>query len=174
MGLFTNWLKKKEPEQETRGLFCDSLMYNMNGGYTTNKAMLLSTVYRCVDVISDAVAQLPLEPYYINDSGYKEKFIKHPTYYLLNKEPNNKMSRFTFIKTLIVSTLLKGNGYAYIERDAKGDAVALHYLQPDYVTITEQKDGIRYSVVGIKGLVEPCNMIHILNFSYDGITGIST
>ena len=59
MGLFTNWLKKKEPEQETRGLFCDSLMYNMNGGYTTNKAMLLSTVYRCVDVISDAVAQLP-------------------------------------------------------------------------------------------------------------------
>ena len=110
MGIFTNWFKKKEPEQETRGLFCDSLMYNMNGGYTTNKAMLLSTVYRCVDVISDAVAQLPLEPYYINDSGYKEKFIKHPTYYLLNKEPNNKMSRFTFIKTLIVSTLLKGNG----------------------------------------------------------------
>ena len=75
---------------------------------------------------------------------------------------------------MIVSTLLKGNGYAYIERDAKGDAVALHYLQPDYVTITEQKDGIKYSVVGIKGLVEPCNMIHILNFSYDGITGIST
>ena len=131
MGIFTNWFKKKEPEQETRGLFCDSLMYNMNGSYTTNKAMLLSTVYRCVDVISDAVAQLPLEPYYINDSGY-------------------------------------------IERDAKGDAVALHYLQPDYVTITEQKDGIKYSVVGIKGLVEPCNMIHILNFSYDGITGIST
>ena len=73
MKLF-NWnfqiSKIKEPEQETRGLFCDSLMYNMNGGYTTNKAMLLSTVYRCVDVISDAVAQLPLEPYYINDSGY--------------------------------------------------------------------------------------------------------
>ena len=136
--------------------------------------MLLSTVYRCVDVISDAVAQLPLEPYYINDDGYKEKFVKHPTYYLLNKEPNNKMSRFTFIKTLIVSTLLKGNGYAYIERDSKGDAIALHYLQPDYVTITEQKDGIKYSVAGIKSFIEPCNMIHILNFSYDGITGIST
>ena len=47
------------------------------------------------------------------------------------------MSRFTFIKTLIVSTLLKGNGYAYIERDAKGDAIALHYIQSDYVTIVE-------------------------------------
>lgn len=168
------WFTKKKPAQELRGTVFDSLMYNTTGGYTTNKAMLLSTVYRCVDVISDAVAQLPLEPYYVNDAGYKEKFIKHPTYYLLNKEPNSKMSRFTFIKTLIVSTLLKGNGYAYIERDARGDAVALHYIQSDYVTITEQKDGLKYSVVGIKGYVEPCNIVHILNFSYDGITGIST
>lgn len=172
MGWFTR--KKPAPEQELRGTMFDSLMYNTTGGYTTNKAMLLSTVYRCVDVISDAVAQLPLEPYFINDAGYKEKFIKHPTYYLLNKEPNSKMSRFTFIKTLIVSTLLKGNGYAYIERDTKGDAVALHYIQSDYVTIVEQKDGLKYSVVGIKGYIEPCNMVHILNFSYDGITGIST
>jgi len=149
-------------------------MYNQAGGYTTNKAMLLSTVYRCVDVISDSVAQLPLEPYYKDDAGYKEKFVKHPTYYLLNKEPNKKMSRFTFIKTLVVSTLLKGNGYAYIERDNKGDATALHYIPSEYVTTTDGKDGIRYSVVGIKGFVEPCNMIHILNFSYDGITGVST
>ena len=26
MGLFTNWFKKKEPAQETRGLFCDSFI----------------------------------------------------------------------------------------------------------------------------------------------------
>ena len=165
-----NWNKPLE----VRSSSFESLMYNQAGGYSTNKAMLLSTVYRCVDVISDALAQLPLEPYYINKDGYKEKFIKHPSYYLLNKEPNKKMSRFTFIKTLVVSVLLKGNGYAYIERDDKGDAIALHYIQPDYVTIQETKDGIKYSVVGIKGLVESCNMIHILNFSYDGITGIST
>ena len=112
-------------------------MYNQAGGYTTNKAMLLSTVYRCVDVISDSVAQLPLEPYYKDDAGYKEKFVKHPTYYLLNKEPNKKMSRFTFIKTLVVSTLLKGNGYAYIERDNKGDATALHYIPSEYVTTND-------------------------------------
>lgn len=165
-----NWNKPLE----VRSSSFESLMYNQAGGYSTNKAMLLSTVYRCVDVISDALAQLPLEPYYINKDGYKEKFIKHPSYYLLNKEPNKKMSRFTFIKTLVVSVLLKGNGYAYIQRDDKGDAIALHYIQPDYVTIQETKDGIKYSVVGIKGLVESCNMIHILNFSYDGITGIST
>lgn len=47
------------------------------------------------------------------------------------------MSRFTFIKTLVVSTLLKGNGYAYIERDNKGDATALHYIPSEYVTTND-------------------------------------
>ena len=60
--------------------------------------MLLSTVYRCVDVIGDSVAQLPLEPYFIDKDGYKRKFTEHPSYYLLDREPNRKMSRFTFMK----------------------------------------------------------------------------
>ncbi len=87
------------------------------------------------------------------------------------------MTRFTFIKTLVVSTLLKGNGYAYIERDNEGNAVALHYIPSDLVTIIQPKslqENVAYSVTGLPNLIEACNMIHILNFSYDGITGIST
>jgi len=138
--------------------------------------MLLSTVYRCVEVISDSVAQLPLEPYKIDAQGYKMKFLSHPSYNLLNKEPNDKMTRFTFMKTLVVSTLLKGNGYAYIERDNSGNAVSLHYIPSGNVSIikpTRLKDPVKYNVTGI-GTVEDCNMIHILNFTYDGLEGIST
>jgi HK97 family phage portal protein len=123
------------------------------------------------------VAQLPLEPYKIDKDGYKRKYLEHPTYYLLNKEPNSQMSRFTFMKTLITSVLLNGNGYALIERDAKGDAVSLKLIPSELVTISKVdplKNKIMYNVTGIKQLVEPVNMIHILNFSYDGITGIST
>jgi len=173
-----NWFKKKTPEPiaEKRSFF-DSLMYNSQSGYTTNKAMYLSTVYRCVEVISDSVAQLPLEPYLIDDSGYKSKHIKHPTYRLLNKEPNNKMSRFTFIKTLIQSVLLRGNGYAYIERDKNGNVLSLQFIDSTWVTIvtTDTKTNkLMYSITGFDTLVEPINMIHILNFSYDGIRGVST
>ena len=139
--------------------------------------MLLSCVYRCVEVISDSVAQLPLEPYRIDSQGYKVKFTSHPTYRLLNSEPNARMTRFTFIKTLIVSTLLKGNGFAYIERDGEGNAIALHYIPSDQVTINPPatiKDNVTYSVVGFSKAIEACNMIHILNFTYDGVTGLST
>lgn len=145
------WTKatKKVPEEEQRCDFYTSLMYNSNGGYTTSKATLLSTVYRCMEVISDSVAQLPLEPYRIDSNGYKMKFTKHPTYRLLNSEPNSKMTRFTFIKTLIVCTLLKGNGFAYIERDNEGNATVLHYIPSELVTIIPPKtlgDTIAYSV----------------------------
>ena len=78
------------------------------------------------------------------------------------------------MKTLITSVLLDGNGYAYIERDDKGDAVALKLIPSELVTVSNLNDNIMYNVVGFKQLVEPVNMIHILNFSYDGITGIST
>ena len=172
--IFKSFFKKKKPETEERNYLFDSLTYNSKGGYTTNKAMLLSTVYRCVDVISDSVAQLPLEPYLIDSSGYKTKYTDHPTYYLLNREPNQNMSRFTFIKTLIVSVLLKGNGYAYIERDNNGNVQSLQFIEADYVTAFTTGNKLMYSITGFNTLVEPINMIHILNFSYNGIDGIST
>ena len=169
--------KRKQPEvKEERGSFSDYLLYNGSTAYTTDKSMLLSAVYRCVEVISDSVAQLPLEPYKIDSKGYKVKFTSHPTYKLLNKEPNQRMTRFTFIKTLIVSTLLRGNGYAYIERDGKGDAMALHLIPTELVTIINPKtlkEPIKYGIAGL-GTIESKDMIHILNFSYDGVVGIST
>jgi len=47
------WQKEK-PEQ--RVLFGDFLSYNSASSYANNKAMLLSAVYRCVEVISDSIA----------------------------------------------------------------------------------------------------------------------
>lgn len=167
----------KKKQQEERSSSFDYLLYNGANSYSTSKALLLSTVYRCVEVISDSVAQLPLEPYKIDSEGFKIKFTSHPSYRLLNSEPNSRMSRFTFIKTLVVSTLLKGNGYAYIERDSEGNAVALHYIPSELVTIIKPKtlkDNTAYSITGIGNVIEACNMIHILNFSYDGVEGIST
>lgn len=171
-----NFRKKKKEERQQTNSF-DYLLYSAAGGYTASKALLLSTVYRCVEVISDSIAQLPLEPFRIDSNGYKVKFDTHPTYNLLSKEPNQRMTKFTFIKTMIVSMLLKGNAYAYIERDERGNAKALHYIPADLVTVIPPEtlqDNVTYSVTGLKNVIESCNMIHILNFSYDGITGIST
>lgn len=165
------YFKKKEE----RGYSPLSFSYNSSTSYKGGKAMLLSALYRCVDVISDSVASLPLEPYMMDEQGYKRKLYNHPCYNILNREPNNKMSRFTFMKTLVVSTLLKGDGYAYIERDNNGNVKALHYIDSGKVTINEETDGtISYSISGMKNRISDKDIIHIINFTYDGIHGIST
>lgn len=145
-----------------------------------SKPMLLSAVYRCTDLISDTVGVLPLKIYSIDKDGFKLEAKDHPLWWLLDNEPNENMDRFNFLKVLTVSALLRGNGYAYIERDAKGVVpVQLYFISENDVTIVwhTDKDGIkrkRYQVNYLTALVEPSDMIHILNFSYDGIIGVST
>jgi phage portal protein BeeE len=53
-----NWFnrKKKQENVEERSSTFDYLLYNCGASYSTSKAMLLSAVYRCVEVISDSVA----------------------------------------------------------------------------------------------------------------------
>lgn len=144
-----------------------------------SKPMLLSTVYRCVDLISDSVAVLPLKTYELDSDGFKKEAKSHPAYYVLDMEPNEDMTRYVFFKTIMASVLLTGNGYAYIERDRNLNVSQLIYLPTSQVSIVwiQDKRGImrkRYQVVGFKELVEPRDMIHVLNFSYDGVIGVST
>ncbi len=165
---------EKEPQTEERGLCSIALNYS-NANRT--EPMTLSAVYRCVEVISDSVAQLPLEPFAIDSDGYCRKLVNHPSYYLLSKEPNKNMSRYTFIKNLVTSMLLQGNGYAYIKRDGRGNPRSLLFLPPGYVTIMDtgivDESPVKYNVTGI-GQVPSEDIIHILNYSIDGIHGIST
>ena len=154
-----------------------ALMFGGGGSYTQDKAMLLSTVYRCVNLISDSVAQLPFEPYRVDAKGYKKKYQTHPSYHVLNCEPNQRMTRYTFIKLLISSMLLRGNGYAYIVREANGDVKELIYLPSELVTIIPPKyiyQPVKYNVTGFDFEVEAKDMIHLLNYTYDGVVGIST
>ena len=139
----------------------------------------MSTVYSCVDLISASLAVLPLKTYELDRDGFKREYKEHPAYHILDLEPNEDMTRFVFFKTLMASVLLTGNGYAYIERDNKLDVSQLIYMPTSHVSVVWVTDskGImrkRYQVTGFKELVEPRDMIHVLNFSYDGIIGVST
>ena len=141
--------------------------------------MLLSAVYRCVDLISDSVGAVPMKVYHIDRQGFKKEASWHPANDVLKLEPNENMTAFTFFKTLVTSVLLTGNGYAYIERGKDGEVQQLIYMPSQNVKVVFMKDdeGIerkRYQLVGFGSLIEPKEMIHVLNFSYNGIEGVST
>lgn len=147
--------------------------------YSHDSAMKLSTAYRCVEVKSSDVGSLPLKIYERLPDGFKREAFDHPLSRILNIEPNSDMSRFVFFKTLQTSVDLRGNAYAYIERDGKGRVEQLVYIPESEVDIEFVPDdnGAKckfYRVNGFSKLVHPKDMLHILNFSYDGIKGVST
>ena len=174
MTIFGIEIRKIKKEKEPFESFINVQRF----GAGKRAAMNLAAVYRCVNVISESVAQLPIDVFRVDDEGYKSAYRKHPAYSLLREFPNPDMTRFILLKTLISSVLLNGNGYAYIDRDDFGNAVSLQYIPANLVQIVYiNVDGRlcrRYQVVGFRYLVEPSDMIHVLNFSYDGITGVST
>lgn len=145
--------------------------------YTSEYAMKLSAVYRCVDCISQSVAQLPLEIFSIDGDGFKHKERTHPLYMLLNKKPNERMTRHTLLTLWVQAMLLDGNGYGWIKRDGRGMPQGIIYLPPSYVSIIAPLDiesPVTYQVSGIKEPVAAKDMIHIVNKSLDGVVGIST
>jgi HK97 family phage portal protein len=81
-----------------------------------------------------------------------------------------------FLKTMTAKVLLEGNGYARIHRDGAGKPIELElislpvkmYIKPDRST---------YYLVGYEGdttFVDSEDMIHVMNFSYNGYIGQST
>lgn len=147
--------------------------------WSREKPMLLAAVFRCVDLLSDSLAVLPLRIFLRDEQGFKTPAEKHSLYPILDLEPNEDMTRYVLLKTMVASVLLKGNAYAYIERTPSGAVSQIIYIPATDVGIEFVRDhnGIyrkRYRVAGFKKLVEPKDMIHVMNFSYDGIAGVST
>lgn len=135
-------------------------------------AMNISAVYRATEIISDSIAMLPIKVKVTNEN-HKEELPNHSLNFVFK---NNVLTKYNFIKLLIQSVLLKGNGFAYIERANDGTVVNLRFLESQDVQIyyTKSKNDLYYtcSTIGNKK-IEPCNMIHLLKNSYDGINGIS-
>lgn len=162
------------------------------GGRTTSaglrvshqSAMSLPTYYACIRAISEDVGKLPLITYRRLTPRGKERAYDHPNYELLHTTPNEDMEALTFRETLQAWALAWGNGYAEIERNSRGEALALHPLHPSRVLIRRDEMGrIVYDVHGaemIAGALQTTmvrlrseNVFHLRGLGSEGLYGYS-
>lgn len=101
---------------------------------TPTRALEAPSVFSCVRLIAGSLARLEWQVMRESADG-KVAESAHPLYGLLNYEPGEDYTAVSFREALITNALLAGNGYAYIQRDAAGRAVALELLRPDYVSM---------------------------------------
>lgn len=141
-----------------------------------DRAMKLSTVSRCVELRSNAIAMLPV---YLMDENTKKRLHSHPLGPLLWGPPNEAMTRFDYERLMECDLDLSGNAYAWIERDRRtGRPVELIRLPPDSVTpYIDQAGGLWYIYTnprtGEMTRLSPEDVLHYKAYSTDGITGIS-
>jgi HK97 family phage portal protein len=78
------------------------------------------------------------------------------------------MTRYNFIKVIVASILLKGNAFVKINRNKiNQNPESLDFLNSDDVEIKDYK----YYIKGKQ--INSANILHFLNYSNDGVNGIS-
>lgn len=65
----------------------------------------------------------------------------HPVDYVLNWRVNRELSPYQFVETMVGWALMRGNGYAEIERDGVGRVIALWLIEPWRVQLMRKEDG---------------------------------
>ncbi len=80
-----------------------------------DSAMKLSTVSRCIDILSDSIAKMPFFVY----DGQTRQRVEHPIMELLSVRPNQWQTPFAFRKMMEAERVANGNGIAWIRRDPR-------------------------------------------------------
>lgn len=155
----------------------------MFGGTASGKvvnertAMQTTAVYACVRILSEAVAGLPLHVYKYTADGGKERIPAHPLYHLLHDAPNDEITSFLFRETLMAHLLVYGNAYAQIQRNGKGDVLALYPLLPSQVEVDRNERGALVYTYrkddGPEVKLRRQDILHIPGLGFDGLLGYS-
>lgn len=159
--------------------FWEKFGIKLNFSVRGKRALKENTVYVCTKIRAESIGKLSLKIY-----KDKEEYKEHELYYLLRYKPNPLMSSINFWKCLETQRTLKGNSYAYIERDRKGKIIGLYPINSDNVTKIIDDDNflsssskVWYVVTdknGKKHKLLPDEMLHFIgDITLDGLIGIS-
>lgn len=148
---------------------------------TPGNSLQSSAVFACVRVLSEALAQLPINLYRKTPDGRRERITDHWAAELLRSGPNPIMSRVTFFEQQQMQLALWGNCYAQRVFDRRTDeTIGLYPLSSSEVTpiVTQTTDDRGYPTLRkqyrVKGqTLGQEDILHIPLVSLDGVTGLS-
>lgn len=143
---------------------------------TATAAMKLSTVDRCIEVLSDSLGKLPI---YVMERDTRKRVEHHPLNEILTLRPNEAQTPTVAKKMIEANRNCGGNGYAWIIRSPF--TLAPESLLPvPYELVQPWLDAsgqLWYSVIhpftGTPMTVHRMDMIHLMAYTHNGYKGIS-
>jgi len=144
---------------------------------TADSSLQLTAVYACVRYLAYTVAKLPFVLYEEREDGGKTKIKKHWLYRLFARRPNEFQNPSEFRAMMQGHLSLRGNAFACIFGNGRGEVTDLIPIHPDRVTVEILTDtNWRFRIKnndGSETLVARQNMFHLKGLSGDGILGYS-
>lgn len=141
---------------------------------SSRTAFRIATAARAIRVISEGVAQLPLE-LWDREGRVRKRATTHPLHRVLTRRPNPWHTRMGYIETLTMHAVLTGNGFAWINR-VDGRIRELLPVPPGCCQVVLWPRGDRtYRVVwhdGTSAEYEQADIFHLAGPSVNGIDGI--
>lgn len=142
---------------------------------TVNSALGIPTVYRCVNIKSNAIAMLPFQTFKRTKGG-RERERRHVVSKLLEKRPNPYQGPFKFKHLIETHRNTWGNAYVNIDWGIDGRPRALWLLNPSNTEpIVDVKTNMLWYVTtlpnGKQTKIPFHDIIHLTSLSTDGIKG---
>lgn len=143
---------------------------------TSDTALRLSTVYKCVRAIAETIGALPMPIYRRLDRG-KERDPRHPLAELLHERPNPWQTAMQWREMMQGHASLTGNGYSEIVYSGSGTVDMLLPLHPQRTVVEIAPSGMpRYRTQDASGRERVLvfgQVVHLTGFSTDGYRGLN-
>jgi HK97 family phage portal protein len=147
---------------------------------TESTVMNVSAVYACIQLISGAMASLPLPIYERTGTGRQR--VDHPLWWLLNEQPIARCSASTFWRYMMTSKLLHGDGFALIKRKSafSPEIVSITPWHPLAVNVYLNGDRLAYQFINYIGgqgiesqMYDQDDVLHFTGVGFNGLRSVS-
>lgn len=141
-------------------------------------ALRVSTVYKCVRVISETLGMLPCITYRRLDNGGKERAATHPLASLLHDTPNPWQTAMQWKEMMQAHATMRGAGYSRIVYNGAGRPDMLVPLHPDRtkVEVVREDRPPRFRYTRADGTEEVLvwgEVLFLAGLSSDGFTPLN-
>ena len=142
---------------------------------TAKDALRLAPVWRACEIIGSDIGALPLDLFTRQADGGRDKATAHPAYQLLRYQPHPLIDAMQFRLTLQAHACLRGNGYAWIERDGGARPLSLTPMDPDRTYPVRANGEVQYVTMigGRQFKLDAMDVLHIRGLGSDGLVGYS-
>lgn len=144
---------------------------------TSNGVLGLTAAWACVNLIAGTGASLPLGVFRTDAGGIRTPAKDHSLYRILHDSPNADQTALEFWEFMFAAVELRGNAYAEIVRNGRGEIVALTPILCDNIQVRRLDTGsisYRWTEAGLERTADQSGVFHVRGFGGGPLGGAST